>query len=198
MKKVFTLMIASAALVFSAKAQNAVFKPFKVDVSAGYAIPSGSGSKGGIALSVEPKYGINDNISVGLRIEGAAMARAIAADQDHATGDIKFSSSTIATGDYYFSKNTFRPFAGLGFGFYKCAGTTISDGGYSMDFEAKNKFGAMIRTGFEAGHFRLGIEYNLVGKSTYDITESADKYTLTSKNNYLTFKVGVCFGGGRK
>gem|GEM_PF-4978785 len=41
----------------------------------------------------------------------------------------------------------------------------------------------MFRGGFEAGHFRFGIEYNLVGSTNF-----------SPKNNYISFKVG-CFSG---
>jgi hypothetical protein len=39
----------------------------------------------------------------------------------------------------------------------------------------------MLRGGFEFGHFRAGLEYNIIGE----------------RNNYLGIKLGVCFGGGR-
>ena len=38
-------------------------KPFKIDVSFGYAIPGGSGAKGGVLFAVEPKYAPQQPIS---------------------------------------------------------------------------------------------------------------------------------------
>jgi hypothetical protein len=48
------------------------------------------------------------------------------------------------------------------------------------------KFGYMLRTGFEFGHFRFGLKYNGVG--------SNNKYP---NNNYIGSKISVFFGGGR-
>jgi hypothetical protein len=56
----------------------------------------------------------------------------------------------------------------------------------------------MIRAGVEISHFRAGIEYNLIPKTTYTGFDSNGNLTegLTSKNSYIGIKVGVCFGGG--
>src|SRR5687767_15845445 len=71
-----TFVLAFFASCFFANAQETSFKPFKVDLAFGYAIPSGSGSKGGVLFAVEPKYALNDNITLGLRMEAAVTARA--------------------------------------------------------------------------------------------------------------------------
>ena len=55
---------------FVASAQSTIFKPFKVDLALGYAIPGGSGSKGGVLFAIEPKYAVNDQMQIGMRIEG--------------------------------------------------------------------------------------------------------------------------------
>ena len=155
----------------------------------GYAIPSGSGAKGGIVLAMEPKYGINDNISLGLRLEAAITARA-ATDKngESFTGDVKASGSYLATGDYYFNTSKFRPFAGLGAGLYKLAAVQISSEDEEIDeadVEASSKFGFAPRAGFELGHFRTAVEYNVAGK------------TGKINNNYLSIKLGFFIGGGR-
>ena len=86
-----------------------IFKKFKVDVSLGYAMPqetSGPGKKAGVLFAIEPKYAVMDELSVGLRMEGAAMANV---DMEGEKGHIKVNSSYLATGDYYFSNNKFCP-----------------------------------------------------------------------------------------
>ena len=201
MKKVaLILIIVSFTVMVKAQKSSNEFKPFKVDLSLGFAKPSGEGAKGGILISLEPKYSINDNIAVGLRMESALMARTAIEGE---SADIKACGSYLATGDYYFSNKTFRPFAGLGLGFYKVYGQTVSvnsltDDDFSIGYKATSKFGSMIRAGFEAGHFRMGLEYNLIGKS--DINVGLGDLALVNvkqKNNYLGIKIGVCFGGGR-
>jgi hypothetical protein len=55
MKKFCLVLTLGTILSLSAIAQDASdLKPFKCDVSFGYAIPGGSGSKGGILCVVEP------------------------------------------------------------------------------------------------------------------------------------------------
>lgn len=160
-----------------------VFKKFKVDVSLGYAVPQVSGSGGtnaGALFVIEPKYAVMDQLSVGLRMEGAAMANI---DKEGETGTAKVNISYLATGDYYFSNNKFRPFAGAGAGIYTYA--NIDSETFDPDTDVihgKSKFGFMARTGFEYGHLRIGVEYNFVAE----------------KNGYLGLKIGAVIGGGRK
>ena len=181
-------MITFAFILFAFQAVNAqdsntgdrVFKKFKVDVSLGYAMPqesSGSGPKAGALFVIEPKYAVMDELSVGLRMEAAVMASIDAAGEK---GSAKANASYLATGDYYFSNNKFRPFAGAGAGIFTYASVSSDD-----DFETipvASKFGFMARGGFEYGHLRLGVEYNFVG----------------NKMGYLGLKIGAVIGGGRK
>src|SRR6185503_20524664 len=91
---------------FSAAAQDDL-KPFKVDVSVGYAIPGGDGAKGGVLFAVEPKYGVIPGFSVGLRMEAAIVARFGGYDENGNINDVsvKGSGSYLLTGDYYFRDN---------------------------------------------------------------------------------------------
>ena len=181
----FTVVVASAQ----------TFKPFKVDLSTGYAIPSGKGAKGGILFALEPKYAVMDNLSLGLRFELAVMARGSSDDQGNIDEiDVKGSGSYLLTGDYYFTENTVRPFVGAGVGLFSLASATADNttGGVSA---AKSKFGGMLRAGAEIGHFRVGLEYNLVGNT--DIKDASNATIGTSKNSYIGIKIGAVIGGGR-
>ena len=180
-----TFVMALAAMSFFAQAQS--FKSFKVDFATGYAIPSGSGAKGGVVMAIEPKYNINDQITVGLRMEAALMA---GVEVDPATGEMKSGSvkalaTYSATGDYFFSANSFRPFAGVGAGLFSVASVNADANG-TGEATAGQKFGFTPRAGFEFGHFRAALEYNLVGK------------TGTYSNNYMAIKLGFFAGGGRR
>jgi outer membrane protein X len=170
---------------FFVQAQSTAFKPFKVDLAFGYAAPSGGqGTKGGVIVAIEPKYAINDNITLGLRMEGAVTAHATVDEYgDAVTGDAKASSSYLLTGDYYFTTSKFRPFAGIGAGIYSHA--AIDDINAAEEVKSGSSFGVAPRVGFEIGHFRTAIEYNVAGK------------TGAYSNNYLGIKMGFFIGGGR-
>lgn len=202
MKKML-LACTMAALSMSSLAQDDDLKPFKVDVSLGYASPGGGkGAKGGFLFAVEPKYAVIPNLAVGLRLETALMARASGINS--ATGDteveVKAAASYVATGDFYFTNNySFRPFIGAGAGLFGvAAGSTVTTGSNGeAAVGSGSKFGGLFRGGAEMRHFRVGIEYNLIGTSTYngtDMNGAATKYEV--KNSYLGIKLGVCIGGG--
>jgi outer membrane protein W len=185
MKKIMLCALILVSAVIS-NAQSTVFKPFKVDLALGYAVPAGSGSKAGFLFAVEPRYAVNDNITLGLRMEAAVMARAnVNAAGDRFDADVKASGSYVLTGDYYFNTNSFRPFAGLGAGVYTIAAAYGDSNGEVVEVAASSKLGAMPRIGFEAGHFRMAVEYNMVAKSG------------SVNNNYLGIKIGAFIGGGR-
>ena len=201
MKNVLAIIVLSSILSLSAKSQEGEdLKPFKVDVSVGYAIPGGEGSKGGVLFAIEPKYSVMSNLALGLRMEGAIVARFSGYDQDGNIQDVsvKAAGSYLATGDYYFKDNySFRPFAGAGAGIFTIASAEVNS--TSGEVSGGSKFGGMVRAGFEAGHFRLGLEYNIVPKTKFDgFDENGNPTTvLTSNNSYIGIKLGVCIGGGR-
>ena len=172
------------------------FKPFKVDISTGYAIPSGTGAKGGVLFAVEPKYAVMDALSLGLRFEVAVMARGTSDGQGSLSSiDVKASGSYLATGDYYFTSNKVRPFAGAGVGIFSLASASGDENTTAVS-AASPKFGGMLRGGVELGHFRIGLEYNLVGNT--DLKDVNNATVGTSKNSYIGIKLGGVIGGGRK
>jgi hypothetical protein len=205
MKYVLSTCLALTVAV-AAQAQS-VYKPFKVNLSIGAAVPASNGG-GGVLFSIEPKYGINDQIDVGVRFEGAAIARNVVANGNTSSGDAQLASSFILTGNYFLSNERFRPFIGLGAGIYGIAGTgftaTSGTGGTSTNgnINAASVFGGMGRVGFKTGHFVLGIEYNLIPNSNSVVYDSngTNKIgtSVQSKNSYAGFKVGFDIGGGRR
>lgn len=198
MKK--TLLTAGLFLgVILLHAQDRVFKPFKFDISMGAAVPQGGGSKGGFLIALEPKYAIQDQLWVGLRIESAVMARVYGySDGTYSSANVSASGSYIVTGDYYFTTNPFRPFVGAGAGIYSLASGSVDYNGYASAVASTSKLGGMIRAGFEYSHFRMGIEYNILGNSSAQATDgSGNPYVATQRNSYLGVKFGICIGGGR-
>ena len=202
MKNFLAIFILSSTVSLSSKGQDAVhLKPFKVDLSIGYAIPGGEGVKGGIVLAVEPKYAVIPNLAVGLRMEGAIIAKFSGYDENGIAMNtkVKAAGSYLATGDYYFTNNyALRPFAGAGAGIFSLAGIEVNSS--SENISGGSKFGGMVRGGIEAGHFRIGVEYNIVPKTTFEGYDSNGNYVtgLTSDNSYIGIKIGACIGGGRK
>ncbi|MDR2562963.1 MAG: hypothetical protein LBC98_03370, partial [Prevotellaceae bacterium] len=111
MKRLFIAIALICGVAVSAQAQD--FKPFRVDGGVGYGIPLSDGMDGGVLLYLEPKYAVTDKISAGLRWEGSLFAAATEGDMK---ASVQLNSAIMATGDYYFNSNKFRPFAGLGLG----------------------------------------------------------------------------------
>ncbi|MET0635529.1 MAG: hypothetical protein ABWZ25_05850 [Chitinophagaceae bacterium] len=197
MKKFSLLLSIVFLLVISVSAQE-TFKPFKLDLSMGYAIPGGEGAKAGVLIAIEPKYAVNEIVTLGLRMEAAIVARGYTGiDGAEADLDVKAAGSYVLTGDHYFSSNySFRPFAGIGGGLFMIAAAKTADGGDAVGGEASTKFGGLVRAGFEARHLRLGLEYNLVPSSKFEDMLGGED--IKSKNGYIGIKLGICIGGGKK
>jgi outer membrane protein X len=183
-------------IVFSASGQT--YKPFKVNVSLGYAQPLLPGISGGGLFALEPKYGINDHIDLGVRLEGALVARGVTVNGATSTGEVNYLGSYLLTGNYIFGKAKARPFIGLGGGLYRITSSgviEITDGQSweEVTLTADNKWGALLRAGIKAGHFLVSVEYNAVPASVANLGNTS----LRSRNDYLGIKLGVDIGGGK-
>ena len=191
MKKLFLLVV--CCLFFAAMNVNAQveYKPFRVDVGIGYAIANGGG---GLLFNVEPKYAVIPQLSVGLKLEADLIIRDIKIDdkgkETIAEATAQGIASYLATADFHLTQKSFRPFVGAGLGIYSIAAAKAS--GSSSESEllgegASNNFGAMIRAGFDVGHFRLAMAYNFAGKDA-----------INSNTGFFSMTVGVYIGGGKK
>jgi hypothetical protein len=170
----------SAPAASTPPASTDAYHAFKFDVQLGYAIPSsggGNGTKAGVTFTLEPQYRLSSDLAVGLRLEGAGLGY----ENDLGKTQVSLLESYCATGEYYFSDNTFRPFVGAGIGLFAQSSLKASDGNATLVPSATN-FGFFPEVGFEAGHFRLTADYDVAGNG----------------NNYLAFKIGAFFGGGKK
>lgn len=191
MKKFYLLFTFFIAMVVSVHAQE--FKAFKVTLGLGYASASGNGASGGILAYAEPAYRLKDEIQLGLRFEGAWIVRGVSGNADNVSFDVAGISSTTVNGQYYFMSGGFRPFAGVGIGLFSLASVSIDTDGNNTNSSvaaSSSKFGAYPRIGFDAGHFVLTIDYNILPNTETD--------TYTFKNSYLAIRAGVAIGGGRK
>ena len=141
---------------------------FRVGLDLGYTVPSSGG--GGLLFSIEPKYNIQDNMNIGLRIGSAAMVRDIQTSGGNTSAKISANGSYVGTYDYYFNSSgrSFVPYIGAGIGYYSIANVDYSDLNTSNTYriDPTGKIGELLRGGFEWGKFRMGLEYNFVPKST--------------------------------
>lgn len=182
---VLLTFVFSCAATLGCFSQN--YKPFKVDLGLGFALPTsgGEGTKGGVAFTVEPHYRLSDQLAVGLRFEGAALAYVNSLELEDADAEVSILSSYSATGEYYLKDSGFRPFVGAGMGFFRSASVTLDESsignGPSTVIPSSSKFGFFPRVGFEAGHFRMACEYNVI-----------------KDGGYVALKIGAFIGGGRK
>lgn len=163
MKNLSLLFALCLLVTVGANAQE--FKKFKVGVGAGYAMSGGENAKGGLLWTLEPSYRVSDALAVGLRIEGAVLVRGFSEKLDDDVDlDAAGISSYTVNGNYYLNNNNFRPFVGAGLGMYSLAAIKMDDGG-NGDVEvskSESKFGFYPRIGFDAGHFTLALEYNMI------------------------------------
>jgi hypothetical protein len=192
MKKISTVLCLTMFLSVLAVGVNAQeYKQFRVGIGGGYAMPGGSGASGGVLFYFEPGYRFADNIIANIRVEWAAMARGLAEDVQDADFSVSTSGSYTLNGQYYFSNESFRPFVGAGVGMYKINAAEVD--GVGSFGSSETKFGFYPRVGFDAGHFTLSLDYNLVGKTTIEV----DGEEFNFKNSYIGIRLGGFFGGGK-
>ncbi|TVZ51954.1 hypothetical protein [Dokdonia sp. Hel_I_53] len=197
MRKLLLVAVLFIGTIVQMNAQEA--DKFRFDFDLGYAIPQGGGG-GGVAFYLEPKWNIEDNMSVGLRFGGAALVKNIeySDNNQEAEAEVGVNGSYVGTYDYYFNdgSSSFAPFVGGGLGYYSVASVAI-DGNSSgtADLEGSGKFGAMIRGGFNWAGFKMTLDYNIVGKS--DLQDFNGDVVGTTKNGYLGISLGFFVGGGK-
>jgi len=171
------------------------FKPFKVGVGVGYAVPgAGEGAGGGFLAYLEPAYRATDQVAVGLRLEGAFMVRGVeGVNSQDVKGDASSVASYTLNSQYYFNNNNVRPFVGVGFGLFSLAAAKFNtasgnDPGLN-DVGAETRFGFYPRIGLDVGHFNLVLDYNVLPPT--DVPGGGE-----IKNSYLGIRAGLSIGGG--
>lgn len=177
----FTFMLATA-LVYAQE-----FKPFKVGVGLGFAVPEG-GEKGGL-FYVEPGYRANSRVLIGLRLESAIITRGLTGPKNGVNGDATSNMSYTINGQYYFSENYVRPFIGVGFGLFSLAAIEYPEGKPAATSDAATVLGIYPRLGLDVGHFNLTLDYNVIPKTAVNGGGEV-------LNSYLGVRLGASIGGG--
>ena len=181
MKQLLFLCLCFCALT-QIFAQNKTYQPFKLDLATGFLIPTGNTFMDSrLVFSVEPKYNVTDQFSLGLRIEVAPSTN-FAGTSDSLC--IKNIFSYVFTGEYLFNNTkNLRPFFGAGAGIFN---QTLRGTGYPETTTKTGKPGIVTRAGVERKHFRFAVEYNL----TF--------FEQEKKMNYIGLKFGGFLWGNHK
>jgi len=182
MKKLLLLPVLFA-LSLMANAQSTTYHAFKFDLGIGYAIPNGGGTSGGtkagVTITLQPHYRVSDDFALGIRFEGAGLGYVNTAVSSGTK--VYILTSYCFTAEYYLTQTGFRPFIGAGGGLVNQE-HAASGSGYKGLVSGGSRFGGFPEAGFEVGHFRMSIDYDVMGNNA----------------NYLSFKIGGFFGGGTK
>jgi len=192
MKKIILLALLTLAFANGYSQEKG---KFRVGLDFGF-VPSDGG--GGAMFSLEPKYNIQDNMNIGLRIGVAAIIRDLNTDGSSSSAKVSANGSYVGTYDYYFHKSgsSFAPYIGAGVGYYSLANVEFDDtASETINPEVTGEMGALIRGGFEWGKFRMGVEYNLVPDS--DLENSNGDKVGTASNTYVGIHLGFYLGGGK-
>jgi outer membrane protein X len=170
------------------------YQPVRVELVLVGAYGPGDVATYGGGMAVEPKYNVNDQLALGLRIEAVGMA---SENVYTSTGFTSLSARAVvaflAKADVYLTTTTVRPFLGFGAGLYTMGSATTSVSGVGS--EAFRGFGIAPQVGLNLGHFRIAATYNVVTGGQQTIVTTGTTTTLAK--NYFSFEIGGTIGGGR-
>jgi hypothetical protein len=154
----------------------------------------------GLLLNLEPKVKISKNAVIGMRF-GMALNSQKFKNIDRSQflidnlddyGVLSF----IPTFDYYLNENKYRPYIGLGLGYYLFFDDldVLTPNGSTevLKGSTKNQVGFLLRGGFEVGNIRYGLEYNLIPKA--DIKMPNGQIIGSVNNSYLGLSIGFTIG----
>ena len=152
----------------------------------------------GLMLNFEPNLQISHNSVIGLRFGIAVNSQKFKTTDntpffiDEQNDNAVF--SFITTYDYYLNENYYRPYLGLGIGYYLLNPIDVSQIGSQNIFEGsmKNQLGLLLRGGFEVGKTKLGLEYNIVPNADIEIPN--DQIVGSVNNSYFGLSIGFLIG----
>ncbi|UCS95123.1 hypothetical protein KZP23_08955 [Echinicola marina] len=184
----FTIIFISTLLV--TLGQNIIssqkYKPFKVDLGINLTFPTESVLTTGGGLFIEPRYGINDHLHLGLQLASNILGEGESIfNHKEALFKAQAISNVSITSEYQFGINETRPFIGVLAGMYRRSNYEIvdsADGTIITRYNDRINFGLAPRMGLISGKFRLNATYHFTGKTVSD---------------FLSIGVGMQFGGGK-
>jgi len=149
------------------------------------------------------RYNFSNRFNAGIMFNGSIQNKDNINNGGTNLSTFNGSTGFMAHGDYYFNKpgSIFATFLGGGIGSIKVANIQIGtieqsgEGFGKFAVSAENTTQALIRGGFEAGHFRMALNYHIIPRSTlYDLVNLSIGST---RNNYVSLSIGFYLGGGR-
>ena len=184
-----TIVLCSSGFAFS---QDYFFRS---DAGIGGAFTTGNLKSYGISASGEPKFFFNENISVGLRLEGDVL---FGGSINGNSGDVTIGLSSRAAfcgkGEYYFGGGNTKPFVGLSAGMYTQAniGSNVKDNNASVTASAVRAFGIGPEIGVTFGNFRISGIYNFVpGRDIVTIqTSTGGTENVEVSRSYFVIQLG--------
>ena len=142
----------------------------------------------GFLGAAEVKYNLQDNMNAGFKTETTSFWK----DKSY---DAKLLIFSI-TYDYYFhyTNTQLSPFFGTGLGYYFCKANdwdyfNDENSDYTDILRRTNNPTGFIRTGFEAGKFRMSLAYNWIRKLS--------EKNQGKNNDYVSLSFGFYLGGGK-
>jgi len=166
--------------------QIRMFHPFKVDVGVNLTFPANSNLSIGGGFFVEPRYGINDHMHIGMHMGSNIIGEGEYLFQNtEAIINAQAIGNLSLTGEYQFTLENVRPFLGMTAGMYRLSDFEIIDSYNGVVITKQGtvvNFGMAPRLGIVAGKFRMNATYHFTG---------------TGITDFLSLGLGIQFGGGK-
>ncbi|WP_332368461.1 hypothetical protein [Spirosoma telluris] len=150
--------------------------------------------------SLEPQYELDKfikNLDLGLRLEQAFVQRTEYLDKNLSfPTQAKSIMSAALTANYVINTGfAFRPYIGVGVGFYYVDKSTPIYSSISYPLPVTTNIGGLGRVGIKYKILHVEAAYNLVGDTS--VKNSTSGLTMTADNSYLTIKAGLTIAGSR-
>ena len=213
--KIIAITIIIGFCVFNLSAQEE--SNIKLKIETGLLMTSENSERLGLFFRVEPKLKIFKNTFLGLRV-GASINEQIMEGNDLSQfnfydnvndSPIQFINpsnglfSVVPTVDYYFMDKKYRPYLGVGMGYYFLTNyTDVSRRGAADPFEdllelsVQNQAGFLIRGGLNFGRLVAGLEFNYLPLADIEIPNG--QIIGRVDNRYIGLSFGYVIGVGKK
>lgn len=188
----------------------------QLKIETGLLMTSENSERLGLFFRVEPKLKIFKNTFIGLRI-GISVNEQEIEDFDPAQfnfydnindSPIQFINpdngllSMVPTLDYYFMEPKFRPYLGVGVGYYFLTTyNRFSQSGTAnpsedlLEVSVNNQIGWLLRGGLNFGKLIVGLEFNYIARAEMQIPNG--QIIGTVDNRYIGLSFGYAIGIGR-
>lgn len=181
------LLVISTANAQHENPQDRVFRPFKVDIGVNLSFPVSPDLTLGGGFFVEPRYGVNDRIHLGIHLGSNIIGEGkFLFHNREAVTRAQAIANLSLTGEYHFVLEEVRPFAGISAGMYRRSDFEVVDSNSGVLITRHGtivNLGVAPRIGVVAGKFRMNATYHFSGKGITD---------------FVSLGLGIQFGGGRR